>query len=363
MAYFRDEFVRRRRWLDEGTFAQCVALTQLLPGPASSQTGMLIGWLRAGPAGAVAAWIGFTAPSAALMAGLALAAPSLPAGPVHALLVVATAVVANAVVSMRVALAPDARRLGLALATFAAVLLVRIPQIGPLAIAASALAGAALFRGSVEPRAATLNLRVSPRAGAVAFVAFAAAIVALGAAARATHAPAWQLAAVLFRVGSLVFGGGHVVLPLLQSQLAAAGMLSNSSLLAGYAAAQAMPGPLFTIASYAGAAAFGGALGWRGALLGTVAIFAPSFFLLTGVAPFYRRLSESRDVRAAIAGANASVVGLLAAALVTPIATSALHTWIDAAAAATAFAALAFARVPSWLLVAIAVAAGAAFAR
>jgi chromate transporter len=331
LAYFRDEFVARRGWLDEETFGECVALTQLLPGPSSSQTGMLVGWLRAGPLGALAAWIGFTAPSAVAMAAIAMAGPRLlPAGPIHALLLVATAVVATAVVTMRTTLAPDATRLAFALATFALVLTLQEPAIGPLTIAAGAIAGSLLLRERIAAGAPKLDLPVSPRAGIAVMLAFVVALFGLDIAARATHAPAWMLADTLFRVGSLVFGGGHVVLPLLQSQLSASGMLSNDALLTGYAAGQAMPGPLFTISSFVGASAFGGMLGWRGALLGTVAIFAPSFFLLAG-------------------------------ALVTPIATAAIHSWIDGVIATVAFVALYFGRAPAWPLVLVAATAGFLF--
>ena len=259
---------------------------------------------------------------------------------------------------MRSTLAPDALRLCFAMATLVLVLSVHVPVVGPLAIAGGAVAGAFFLRGRVDVSAPKLDLRISARAGIAVLIAFAIVFFGLDVLARGTHSNVWQLCDVLFRVGSLVFGGGHVVLPLLQRELATNGMLSNNALLAGYAAAQAMPGPLFTIASFVGASAFGGALGWRGAIAGTLAIFAPSFFLLAGVAPFYRKLSESRTFRAGIAGTNASVVGLLSAALVTPIGTSAIHSWLDAAIALGAFAVLTLLRWPAWVLVAVAALAG-----
>jgi chromate transporter len=359
LGYFREEFVGRRRWLDDEAFSECVALTQLLPGPSSSQVAMLLGSLAAGPFGAAAAWVGFTAPSAVAMATLALAFPHAALGHrIEGLLLVATAVVADAVVTMRATLAPDAARLVLTLATFAAVLLVPAPWIGPAAIGACALAGLAILRGRVATTQPRLDFGVSRAVGIASLCALGVTFVVLGVLARASHSPAAVLANEFFRIGSLVFGGGHVVLPLMQSQLASAGIVSQDAILSGYAAAQAMPGPLFTIASFAGACAFGGALGWCGALLSTVAIFAPSFFLLAGIAPFYKSLARRDGFRAALAGANASVVGLLAAALVTPIATSAIHSALDAFVVVVAFAALRFGRVPSWGLALLGALAG-----
>jgi len=351
LSYFQREFVQRRHWLDDAAFGECVALTQLLPGPASSQTGMLVGWLRAGPAGALAAWIGFTLPSAALMTLFALAVPhaDVGAGWLHGLLLVAVAVVAAALVAMRRSLAPDPARCVLAIAVLALVLFVPLPIVAPLAIGAAALAGLALpgAREFAQPR---LELHVSQRAGILALVLFACTFVALGLwAASAAHAAI--LANTLFRIGSLVFGGGHVVLPLLQTQAVAAGIVDAPTILAGYAAAQAMPGPLFTIASYTGASAWHSSLGVSGALLGTLAIFAPSFFLLAGVAPFYRRLSRSRHFRMALAGANAGVVGLLAAAFVEPIFSNTVRTPLDGIAALAAFIAIQYAKVPAWAMV------------
>ncbi|MDE2483202.1 MAG: chromate efflux transporter [bacterium] len=356
LAYFHREFVARRRWLDDAAFGECVALTQLLPGPGSSQTGMLVGWLAAGPLGALAAWIAFTLPSAAAMTAIALLAPhgSLHAGAQHGLLVVAAAVVASAIVTMRTTLAPDTARLAFALAVFALVLALPLPIVTPLAIAAAAACGALLLYGRIPTNAPTLDLRVSRRAGTIVFALFLAAFVAL--AAWAAHgARDAALAQTLFRVGSLVFGGGHVVLPLLQTQVASAGLVDQRAILSGYAAAQAMPGPLFTIASYVGARALGSV---QGALLGTLAIFAPSFFLLVGVAPFYRTLASNERFRAALAGANAGVVGLLAAALVTPILATAIHSFADVVVAIAAFFALHVAKLPAWSVVILGALAG-----
>lgn len=351
LSYFQREFVARRRWLDDSAFGECVALTQLLPGPASSQTGMLIGWLRAGPAGALAAWIGFTLPSAVLMTLFALAVPhsDVRAGWLHGLLLVAVAVVASALIALRRSLAPDRARLLIAIGVLIVALAAPNPLATPLAIAAAALAGLALPRAAhvAESR---LDLHVSRPTGVTVLALFVLSLVALGVwAASGNHVAV--LADTLFRIGSLVFGGGHVVLPLLQTQAVADGIVDSRTVLAGYAAAQAMPGPLFTIASYVGASAWQSALGVTGALVATLAIFAPSFFLLAGIAPFYRQLAANPRFRAALAGANAGVVGLLAAAFVTPIFSSTVRTPLDGVAALAAFAAIQYAKVPAWAMV------------
>lgn len=351
LSYFQREFVERRHWLDDTAFGECVALTQLLPGPASSQTGMLLGWLRAGPAGAVAAWIGFTLPSAMLMTLFALAIPhaDVHAGWLHGLLLVAVAVVASAIVALRRSLAPDLARSLLAVAVLLLILVVPLPIVAPLAIAAAALVGLVL-PGAHHLAQPQLDLHVSRRAGILALVLFALTFVALGMwSASGSHIAI--LANTLFRVGSLVFGGGHVVLPLLQTQAVAGGIVDSPTILAGYAAAQTMPGPLFTIASYVGASSWHSSLGVSGALVGTLAIFAPSFFLLTGIAPFYRQLAANPRFRAALAGANAGVVGLLAAAFVTPIFSGTVRTPLDGVAALVAFAAIQYAKVPAWAMV------------
>ncbi len=352
LAYFQREFVERRRWLDDAAFGECVALTQLLPGPGSSQTGMLVGWLRAGPAGALGAWLGFTLPSAVLMTVFAVALPhtNVNAGWLHGLLLVAVAVVAAALVSLRSSLAPDLARSLLALAVFAAILLAPPhPIVTPLAIAGAAIVGLYLpgARITTEPK---LDLHLSRNVGIAVLALLVATFVTLGIWA-ASGAHFAILSNTLFRIGSLVFGGGHVVLPLLQTQAVAAGIVDSRTVLAGYATAQAMPGPLFSIASYIGASAWNGSLGIAGAIVGTIAIFAPSFFLLAGVAPFYRQLASNERFRAALAGANAGVVGLLAAAFVTPIFVTSVRTPLDGAAALVAFAAIQYAKVPAWVMV------------
>jgi chromate transporter len=364
LGYFRDEFVRRRRWLTEAQFAQCVAITQLLPGPGSSQTGMLVGLIRAGWPGALGAWIGFTLPSAALMTAFALLVPGgLAHAPwVHGLLIVAAAVVAQAISIMRRTLIPDLAHLLLAFATLAAMLAAPFAATAPLAIAVCALTGMLLpgnSRRTVEP----LVLPVSRTGAAAAMASFGALLVALPLLAHATGSREAALAAALYDVGSLVFGGGHVVLPLLQTQVVGAGIASAQSLIAGYAAAQAIPGPLFTLSSYIGAIAYHGSMGIAGAAIATFAIFLPSFFLIAAVAPFYAALAGSERFARALTGANAGVVGLLASAFVRPVWTNAIHSPLDVLLAAAAFAALTVLRWPSWAVVALGGAAGLVFFR
>ena len=364
LGYFRDEFVRRRRWLTESQFAQCIAITQLLPGPASSQTGMLIGLLHAGWPGSVCAWAGFTLPSAVLMTAFALWAPPGFQGSswMHGLLIAAVAVVASAILTMRQQLVRSLPHLCFAFATAAAVLTIRNAAAVPISIALCALIALA-FPAHSAAREEALALRVSRTTAVLALVVFVALLVLLPIAARLTANDAIALAAKMFSVGSLVFGGGHVVLPLLQSQVVNAGIAPEQRLIAGYAAAQALPGPLFTISSYIGAIADHGRLGIAGAVTAILAIFAPSFFLIAGVAPFYSALAQSERFHRALGGANASVVGLLAAAFVAPIWTTAIHTIVDGLIAAAAFVALAALRWPNWLVVALCVAAGFIFLR
>lgn len=358
LAYFQREFVERRRWLDDAAFGECVALTQLLPGPGSSQTGMLLGWLRAGPAGAIGAWIGFTLPSAVFMTAFALALPraNVSDGWLHGLLLVAVAVVASALISMRSALAPDLTRSLLAVAVLALILLApAFPIVTPLAIAGAAIIGLLLPRARTDATP-QLDLHLSRNGGITALALLGVTFAALGAwAASGLHLAI--LTNELFRIGSLVFGGGHVVLPLLQTQAVTAGIVDSRTILTGYAVAQAMPGPLFSIASYVGASAWHSSLGLAGALAGTIAIFAPSFFLLAGIAPFYRQLASNERFRAALGGANAGVVGLLAAAFVKPIFVTSVRTPLDAAAALVAFVAIRYAKAPAWVMVIL----GAAF--
>jgi chromate transporter len=362
LGYFRAEFVQRRRWLDDATFTDLVALCQFLPGPASSQVGIAIGLLRAGGAGAAAAWLGFTMPSAGLLImfgyGVTRLAGLAQSGAVHGLKVAAVAVVAQAVWGMAKSLCPDRPRAALALA--AALLTLALPgafaQVG--AIAAAAAVGLLLPRAPAAVAHARPLAGVSRRAGAVALAAFAALLAALPIAGHATGSPLALLLAGFVRAGALVFGGGHVVLPLLQAVVVPAGAASDAVFLAGYGAAQAVPGPLFTFAAYLGTVMATPLHGWIGGLVFLAALFAPAWLLVVGTLPFWDGLRRRPAVRAAMAGVNAGVVGLLLSALYDPVWTSAIHSRADFGLALAAFGALAYARVSPLAVVALAAAAG-----
>ena len=366
LGYFREEFVARRRWLTEDAFADLVALCQFLPGPASSQVGLALGLRQAGWGGALAAWLGFTLPSALVMAllGLGLVAGQglVPAGVLHGLKVAAVAVVAQAVWGMARSLCRGPARLLLMVLACALALLWPgvVGQVGAMLVAA--LAGLGLWGRAgampAPPSQGGLAAGVRPRTGALLLAAFAALLVLLPLAARAWPQGWLVLADAFYRAGALVFGGGHVVLPLLQAEVVATGWVAADDFLAGYGLAQAVPGPLFTFAAFLGAAAGHGAGGWLGAAVCLVAIFVPAFLLVAGALPFWDRLRHNARARAALAGVNAAVVGLLLAALYHPVWTSAIHAPADLALALAAFAALVWARVPPWLVVPLCGAAG-----
>ncbi len=361
LGYFRREYVERRRWLDAAAFGDLVALSQLLPGPASSQLGIAIGTRRAGILGGIAAWIGFTAPSAVAMIALGVVATQVDlsgAGWVRGLKLAAVAVVAQAVVAMARSLAPDWPRRAMAALAAAAALLIASPFAQVAIIAAGALAGLALLPGAPAPATVEEPRTVGRRFAIVALACFAALLLALPLLRGVNGSLA--LANSFFRSGALVFGGGHVVLPLLHANVVDPGWVSDSSFLAGYGAAQAVPGPLFTFSGYLGAVSSVGPGGVGGGVLALTAIFAPSFLLVFGVLPFWDRLRASARVRRALSGANAAVVGLLAAALYTPVWTSAVARPVDVAVAGAGFALLLTRRVPPIVVVVMAAVAGQA---
>ncbi|RQZ24310.1 chromate transporter [Burkholderia sp. Bp9090] len=355
LGYFRDAFVTRRGWLTERAYADLVGLCQFLPGPASSQVGMAIGLSRAGYAGMFAAWLGFTLPSALLMMlfalGMHAAGMPVAAGALHGLRIVSVAVIAQAVWGMARTLCPDARRATLMAVAACLALLVPAAWLQVAVIVAAGAAGLVLLpqpeRGAHDP----LPLHVSHRAGALWLVLFAALLVALPFAAGALHSHTLAVADAFFRTGALVFGGGHVVLPLLQAAVVAPGWVGDSAFLAGYGVAQAVPGPLFTFSAFLGASLRDAPNGWLGATIALVSIFAPSFLLVAGTAPFWERLRRSTRMQAALAGVNAAVVGLLLAALYHPVWSETIVSPRDFAAALVAFVALVFWRVPPWAVV------------
>lgn len=363
LGYFRQEIVIRRKWVDETTYADLIALSQLLPGPASSQVAITLGITRAGLWGGLAAWLGFTLPSAIALTLFAYATTLgqgfTHAGWIHGLLVVAVAVVAQAVWGMANRLCPDRPRATLALAAAIVILLwpVAITQIAILAVAG--LLGWWLFRETQPVKPSSLNLAVPRWLSVGCWIVFFGLLLGLPLLRLFFHNQALALFDTFFRVGSLVFGGGHVVLPLLQSEVVPAGWVTNAQFITGYAVAQAVPGPLFTFSAYLGAIAKPAPNGWMGAAIALAAIYLPSFLLLIGILPFWDYLRSLGSFQGALRGINAAVVGILLAALYQPIWTSAIHAPIDFALSLLAFGLLVLWKWPPWLVVLLSALVGA----
>jgi chromate transporter len=356
LGYFRAEFVERRRWLDETAYADIVALCQFLPGPASSQVGISIGIVRAGLLGALCAWLGFTGPSAVAMIlfgyGVTAFGNLADSAWLHGLKIVAVAVVAQAVWGMARNLCPDRQRATIAVGAAMAVLAIPSAsgQLG--AIAAGGLIGWGLLRGGPQPPPKSSLAVHLPRAWSVtALITFFALLIGLPVLTEAVPSQTFALFASFYRSGALVFGGGHVVLPLLQAAVVPEGWVTNDAFLAGYGAAQAVPGPLFTFAAYLGTVMGRPPNGWFGGLICVVAIFLPSFLLLVGTLPFWDTLRRGAGVQSALRGVNAAVVGLLLAALYKPVWTSGILGPADFAIGILAFLLLALWAVPPWLVV------------
>ncbi len=358
LGYFHAEFVARRRWLSEAAYADLVALGQFLPGPASSQVGFALGYLRAGLPGALAAWLGFTLPSALLMIAAAYGVAALTPGTgwLLGLKVAACAVVAQAVGQMARRLCPDLARILLALAAAALALLIPL-AIGPVAVIALGLiVGAMAFPAAngVDPTAAEALPTPGPVLSTACLVAFFALLAGLPLLAL-TGQPALVLADAFYRAGALVFGGGHVVLPLLEAGTVGHGSVTPGTFLAGYGAAQALPGPLFSFAAYLGTLA---GPGWLAGLGCLILLFLPAGLLVLGALPHWQRWRSLPRARGALAGANAAVVGLLLAALIHPVGTAALTSWPAVALTLAALAALTLGKCPPWAVVALCALAG-----
>jgi len=355
LGYFHDEFVVRRKWLDERAYADLVALCQFLPGPASSQVGIGVGLSRAGLPGAVAAWFAFTMPSAIALIlfgyGVTKFGDAASSGALHGLKVVAVAVVAQAVWSMARNLCPDAKRATLAALATIGVLAVPSPFAQAGAIVIGGLVGWAILRADAPTDHVDLGVRVSRGVAITALALFFTALIVLPLLTSAFPSQTMALVDSFYRSGSLVFGGGHVVLPLLQSEVVGPGWVSKDAFLAGYGAAQAVPGPLFTFAAYLGTVMTGAPNGIVGGLICLLAIFASSFLLVIGAMPFWDALRRVGAVRNALLGVNAAVVGLLLAALYDPVWTSAILSAADFGLALAAFTLLVFWKTPPWLVV------------
>lgn len=360
LGYFHTEFVTRRKWLTEADYADLVALCQALPGPASSQVGIAIGYQRAGLLGAIAAFIAFTAPSVVLLylvtLGASLWNTDLGVGILHGLKLAAAAVVALAVWQMATKLTPDWPRRLLALAAAALVLFVPLMAMPVIVIAATAAIG--LFLPSAPAPAKTPAPSPHP-AAAAALIAFAVLLIALPVLSATTADMTVDIIDRFYRTGSLVFGGGHVVLPLLETELVVPGLIDRDLFLAGYGAAQAVPGPLFSFAFYSGVLLKAPPNGIWGGLLALASIYLPSFLLVLGALPYWNRLRTIPRLRTALDLVNAAVVGLLLAALIDPVILGSIFTWLDAAIALAALAAL-WLRFPPWLVVLACGALGAA---
>jgi chromate transporter len=355
LGYFRREYVDRRHWLTETAYADLVALCQMLPGPASSQLGIAIGTLRAGYLGGVLAWFGFTLPSAIAMTAFALLTSNVDltsAGWVEGLKLAAVAVVAQAVVAMARALAPDIPRAAMAGAATVAMLVAPAPSLQVLVIAVGGLLGWRFLRGSASIPRASIATRMNARVGLGLLALCGLLLLVLPLSLRLVSTSFLAVVDAFYRAGALVFGGGHVVLPLLHEAVVTPGWISEDRFLAGYGAAQAVPGPLSTFAAYLGAGFSQAPNGVPGAVIALFAIFLPSFLLIWGALPLWDRLRDSARFAAALRGTNAAVVGILLAALVTPIATSALHEPVEAALAGAGLLALLTGRVPPIAIVA-----------
>ena len=370
LGFFREEFVARRKWMSDHQYADLVALCQFLPGPASSQVGLALGMSQRGYRGAMAAWLGFTMPSAIFLVAAAYGfaqADSLSSGLLSGLKIAAVAVVAQAVWSMAPNLCPDRPRQLIMLLAAAIVLMLPIPavQLGVLLLAAGAgfLLPAAQIpapaeQGQVKGSWAT---RKGARLSAILLALFVLIFFMLPVVANATGLAWLNLADIFYRTGALVFGGGHVVLPLLQTELVPTGWISEDLFLAGYGLTQAVPGPLFTFSAFVGAAANQPYPGWLAALVCLLAIFLPSFLLVGGILPYWEKLRQLQWVRQILLGVNAAVVGLLLAALYQPVWTSAISGQPSFVLLLLAFAALFVLRLPVWLVVIAMAGAGAVF--
>lgn len=350
LGYFHEEYVRRRKWLDERSYADLVALCQFLPGPASSQVGMGIGMIRAGVLGAIVAFLGFTLPSVLLLILFALFLQGVDVkdiGWIHGLKIVAVVVVAHAIMGMAQKLTPDLKRKSVALVALTGTLLWQTSFTQIIIILLSAMIGYLFFQQYETEESRKVSFSFPRSLGYLSLVFFFGLLFLLPILKEFAQLPWIDLFDRFYRSGALVFGGGHVVLPLLEREFVPTGLLTEKEFLTGYGAAQAVPGPLFTFAAYIGAMING----WQGGLLATVAIFLPAFLLLMGTLPLWNALRKNAKIQGALAGVNAAVVGILIAAFYTPIWTSSIRNSIDFAFGAILFYLLAYWKLPPWIIV------------
>lgn len=357
LAYFRNEYIEKRKWMDEKAYADIIALCQFLPGPASSQVGIAIGMVRGGLLGGFLSWFGFTMPSVIALMLFALLVQGSGVnvdGIIHGLKLVAVAVVAQALLGMGKNLAPDRERITIAALAAIATLLIpsALGQIGIIVVAG--IIGFALYRNNKVQEGVDLALSIRKSTGVVALSIFFALLAILPILRSTFDSVYLAIFDTFYRVGSIVFGGGHVVLPMLEREVVPVGWMSESTFLAGYGAAQAVPGPLFTLSSYLGAIMEG----VPGALVATAAMFLPSFLLILGVLPFWNSIRKRPAFTAALMGVNAAVVGILLAALYDPIFTSSVMDVWDFVIVIVAYVALQSWKIPAWLVVLLTAVAG-----
>ncbi|MDN3450777.1 chromate efflux transporter [Planococcus sp. APC 3906] len=356
LGYFREEYVVKRKWLDDKAYADLVALCQFLPGPASSQVGISVGMLRGGIFGGFLSWFGFTMPSVILLVLFAMLVSnaSFDSGWIHGLKIVAVAVVAHALMGMGKSLAPDLPRIALAVAAAAAILLVPTAWAQIAVIVLAGIFGYYMYRKEKAPEAVKLALTFGRKTGIAAWTIFAALLVGLPLLRPFFESALYAIFDIYYRVGSIVFGGGHVVLPMLEREVVP-GWMGPDVFISGYGAAQAVPGPLFTLAGYLGQIMSGG---W-GAVIAVIAMFLPSFLLVLGTLPFWSVIRTKSGVQAALKGVNAGVVGILLAALYDPVFTSGIRGPVDFAIAITAFAMLVYFKLAPWVVVLVTAILGA----
>lgn len=350
LGYFYEEYIRRRKWMDERSYADLVALCQFLPGPASSQVGIGIGVIRGGLLGGLIAWLGFTLPSVIALVLFALLMQGFDlgnAGWIHGLKIVAVAIVAQAVLGMGQKLTPDRNRVTIAIITASIALLWQSAISQIVLIAAAGLVGMWLYRKTETPKAPNLNVPISRTLAVLCLVLFAGLLIVLPLLRQYFDFSWLPLFDSFYRAGSLVFGGGHVVLPLLEREVVPTGWITSESFLAGYGAAQAVPGPLFTFAAYLGAMING----ISGAIIATIAIFLPAFLLIIGTLPFWNAMRTNQKVQSALTGINAAVVGILLAALYNPLWTTAILSPVDFVMLMILFIMLVFWKLPPWIVV------------
>ena len=356
IGYFHNEFVSRRKWFTEQTYSEIVALCQFLPGPASSQVGLSIGLSRAGYWGAFAAWLGFTMPSAIIMTLVALGYTQLSesniTGIIQGLKIVAVAVVAQALWGMFKSLCPDIKRTLIMIVATLIVSFLTSASGQLIAIVICGILGICFIKDNkTEANAQAVMINISKKTGIVFLSLFFFLLISLPILNSALTSQSIENVSSFYQTGSLVFGGGHVVLPLLQAEVVSTGQVTNDAFLAGYGAAQAVPGPLFTFASFIGASLYEGNLAWYGSILCLFAIFLPAFLLIAGALPFWQGIRSNTYAKTALAGANAGVVGLLLAVLYDPVLISTVYDIKSAALCISALIALMFFKLPPWLVV------------